>query len=477
MEESMNDKEFLAHISEDGRKQLLKDHLIGTADLAYEFAASFGQEEYAHYIGLYHDVGKYSKEFQHRLMGGPKVDHSTAGAYIAFKNHLSEAAFCIAGHHSGLPNAGSRTDVEGSTLLARMNKAADRRIPDYSEWKNEINDSFRKQNGSTSRYSAFFRTQMLYSCLVDADFLDTERFMQGELKRGVRTSFTELEMKLNQYIEPWFEPSNELNTKRCQILKQAIETGKKNDRGLYSLTVPTGGGKTVTSLAFALNHAVCNQLERIIYVIPYTSIIEQTAEVFRRILGEENVLEHHSGVEYGEDEDSLFYMRATENWDMPVVVTTAVQFFESIYKNTSSPSRKLHNIANSVIIFDEAQMMPVSFLKPCLRSIAELVDQYRSTAVLCTATQPALQPFFEEYLPNHSVTEICPDELSKDPVFNRVKYENIGSISKDDLVASLDKHEQVLCIVNSRKLAKELYSELNTEGIYHLSTLDRKSVV
>ena len=470
MEELKNAKVFLAHISEDGRKQLLIDHLKGTADLASRFASSFGQGEYAYYIGLYHDIGKYSKEFQYRLRGGPKVDHSTAGAYIAFQNRMSEAAFCIAGHHSGLPDAGSRTDAEGTTMLARMNRAADGKIPDFSEWKNEVHESFAKQKTQCSRYSAFFRTQMLYSCLVDADFLDTERFMQGEMKRSVKTSFKELEGKLHQYIEPWYESTSELNVSRCEILSRAIQKGRENDQGLYTLTVPTGGGKTVTSLAFAINHAIRNHLDRIIYVIPYTSIIEQTAEVFRRILGDENVLEHHSGVEYGEDEDSLFYMRVTENWDMPVVVTTAVQFFESIYRNTSSPSRKVHNIANSVIIFDEAQMMPVPFLKPCLRSIAELVEYYNSTAVMCTATQPALQPYFEEYLPDHSRIEICSEELSRNSVFDRVKYENMGSISKDDLVETLNQHEQVLCIVNSRKLAKELYSDLNTEGIFHLST-------
>lgn len=470
MEEAVNGKEFLAHISDDGRKQLLLDHLKGTADLASEFASPFGQSEYAHYIGLHHDIGKYSKEFQRRLMGGPKVDHSTAGAYIAFQNHMSEGAFSIAGHHSGLPDVGSRTDAEGSTLWARMNKAKENRIPDFSDWSSEIDDDFQKQNSKMSKYSAFFRTHMLYSCLVDADYLDTERFMLGDVKRGVKTSLTDLERKLNQYIAPWLKPSGELNTKRCAILNQAIQKGKKSSQGLYSLTVPTGGGKTVTSLAFAINHALCNHLDRIIYVIPYTSIIEQTAEVFRKILGNENVLEHHSGVEYGEDEDSLFYMRSTENWDMPVIVTTAVQFFESIYKNTSSNSRRLHNVANSVIIFDEAQMMPVPFLKPCLRSIAELVDGYHSTAVLCTATQPALKPFFEEYLPQYPIEEICSEELSKDMVFDRVEYESIGSVSEEELIDALNQHDQVLCIVNSRKVAKELYSQLETEGIYHLST-------
>ena len=481
MEDLSNDTRFLAHIAEDGREQTLIDHLQGTAKSASEFAAAFGQEKYAYYIGLHHDIGKYSKEFQRRLSGGPKVDHSTAGAFIAFHNHLAEAAFCIAGHHSGLPDAGSKTDAEGASLLSRMNKAKEKRIPDFSEWKKEVNDSFQKKSQIKSNYEGFFLTHMLFSCLVDADFLDTERFMNGELKRGVKADFKALEEKLNQYISPWFQPSNTLNAKRCEILKQAIQVGKQNEHGLFSLTVPTGGGKTVSSLAFAINHAVRNCMDRIIYVIPYTSIIEQTSEVFRQILGEENVLEHHSGVEYGEDEDSLFYMRTTENWDMPVIVTTAVQFFESIYKNNSSSNRKLHNIANSVIILDEAQMLPIPFLKPCLRSIAEFVNNYRSTAVLCTATQPAINRFFDEYIPNYPIIDICPKELSEDSVFERVMYDNVGEISKDELVERLNKHDQILCVVNSRKLAKDLYSELSSDGVYHLSTfmypLHRKIVL
>ena len=480
MEETLNGREFLAHISEDGRRQLLLDHLKGTADLASEFASPFGQSEYAHYIGLHHDIGKYSKEFQRRLMGGPKVDHSTAGAYIAFQNHMSEGAFSIAGHHSGLPDVGSRTDAEGSTLWARMNKAKENRIPDFSDWSSEIDDDFQKQNRKMSKYSAFFRTHMLYSCLVDADYLDTERFMLGDVKRGVKTSLTDLERKLNQYIAPWLKPSGELNTKRCAILNQAIQKGKKSSQGLYSLTVPTGGGKTVTSLAFAINHALCNHLDRIIYVIPYTSIIEQTAEVFRKILGNENVLEHHSGVEYGEDEDSLFYMRSTENWDMPVIVTTAVQFFESIYKNTSSNSRRLHNVANSVIIFDEAQMMPVKYLRPTLMAIESLVKHFQCSVVMCSATQPNFSRFVqvEENKINKEnflalpFTEIMEEDKLPDmyKAFQRVNFKDEGTLSYDDIAQKMSAFEQVLCIAATKDEAKKVYEALGDNEVIYLST-------
>ena len=203
-----------------------------------------------------------------------------------------------------------------------------------------------------------FFTRMLYSCLVDADFLDTEAFMDGRDRVRNETSMEQLWDKLQSYISGWFPPKGGLNRQRCQILERCIKEGEERAPGLFSLTVPTGGGKTVASLAFALAHAKKQGLERVIYVIPYTSIIEQTAEVFREILGEENVLEHHSNVLYdleGEAAPRTIHLaKATENWDMPVVVTTAVQFFESLYACRSSQCRKLHNIANSVVIFDEA---------------------------------------------------------------------------------------------------------------------------
>ena len=199
---------------------------------------------------------------------------------------------------------------------------------------------------------------MLYSCLVDADFLDTERFMDGERGRGGYDDLPTLLRRLKEYIAPWQEPKTALNKLRCKILNSCLDAGSK-PKGIYTLTVPTGGGKTVASLAFALRHAVAHGMKRVIYVVPYTSIIEQNAEVFREILGNGNVLEHHSGVQFelsdGASPEEVRRALAAENWDMPVIVTTAVQFFESIYANRSSKCRKLHNLADSVIILDEAQ--------------------------------------------------------------------------------------------------------------------------
>ena len=216
-------------------------------------------------------------------------------------------------------------------------------------------------------------------------------------------------------------------------------------------------------------------MERIIYVIPYTSIIEQTASVFREIFGEENVIEHHSNASYeireGDDLAQYKRVKATENWDAPIIVTTAVQFFESLYANRSSKCRKLHNIANSVLIFDEAQMLPTEHLRPCVAAVAKLVSNFQSTAVLCTATQPVLNDLFEEYAFGYEIEELCPRKDEMFSAFRRVKFENIGEVDAGELSGRLAENEQVLCVVNSRKSAQEIFERLPEEGRFHLSTL------
>ncbi len=216
-------------------------------------------------------------------------------------------------------------------------------------------------------------------------------------------------------------------------------------------------------------------MDRVIYVIPYTSIIDQNAAVFSDILGSENVLEHHSGAEWSADENikPTAYRKAlaAENWDVPVVVTTSVQFFESLYSNRASLCRKLHNIANSVIIFDEAQSLPVPYLRPCVAAIAELVKHYRTTAVLCTATQPALQPLFAEFAPDLPMREIIPDPAKLYETFRRTTLYHAGTLSQEALASQLTAMSQVLCIVNCRKTAQDLCSNLPAEGCYCLTTL------
>ena len=470
---------LLAHGATDEHPegQSIEAHLKGTGELAETFAAEFGAAANGKLCGLAHDIGKYSDEFQLRLRGGKKVDHATAGAIECFKIKAAFEAVCIIGHHSGLPNVGHKDadTTESQTFFGRKLRAEQGGIPDYRKnWNGHIalpQDYFRP---SGRGFATAFYIRMLYSCLVDADYIDTETFMNGDAGRGNYEPLSALCDKLTAYISKWNNPTREIDILRQKILNSCIEKASA-PRGIFSLTVPTGGGKTVASMAFALNHAAANSMKRIIYVIPYTSIIEQNAKVFRDILGQENVVEHHSSVSYelSENADELEYRSAlaTENWDAPVIVTTAVQFFESLYANRSSKCRKLHNIANSVIIFDEAQMIPSNNLRPCVAAIAELVRAYNATAVLCTATQPAIDEMLLEYSKKESVVELCPDVDGMFEKFRRTSFEKEGRLTTDELVSRLESQQQVLCIVNTRKFAQEVYEALPSEGRFHLSTL------
>lgn len=427
-------------------------------------------------MGLTHDIGKCSAAFQKRLHGGPKVDHATAGAIECARINCGFDACAVIGHHSGLLDYGNAvTDQPGdSTFCGRIKKGLAGGIPPY-----DCNVKFAVPVPPVPASEDFlflsFWTRMLYSCLVDADYLDTERFMENTvLKEDAYDSLSVLLERLEAYIEPWWTPTNDLNRKRCRILRECMDKGSLK-KGLYTLTVPTGGGKTVASLAFALKHAVAHGMKRIIYVIPYTSIIEQNAAVFKKILGEKNVLEHHSNMSFSGDSEQpdavSQRVRATENWDAPVIVTTAVQFFESMYANRSSKCRKLHNIANSVIIFDEAQMIPTEHLNPCVAAISNLVSHFEATAVLCTATQPALADLFRKFSPDLEINELCSQTRDLYDRFRRVTFNKIGKQSTQSLADLLGNSRQVLCIVNSRKSAQEIFSVLPEEGRFHLSTL------
>ena len=470
--------EYYAHVSDDGlRRQTVAEHLEGTAALCRKFAAAFDAGEYGELAGLTHDLGKCTKGFQDRLLrGGPRVDHSTAGALLCDKRNPF-AAVCVAGHHSGLPDVGNRRvdRSSDSTFFGRMKRGTEQRyLEQCGESGVELPPLSRSVPPIKNDLQASFWTRMLYSCLVDADFLDTEAFMNGDRGRGGYDEIAVLLKRLEDYIAPWQNPKTELNRLRCKILNTCMDAGSKQ-KGIYTLTVPTGGGKTVASLAFALRHAAAHGMERVIYVVPYTSIIEQNAEVFRKILGGGNVLEHHSGVQFdlpdGASPEETRRALAAENWDMPVVVTTAVQFFESIYASRSSKCRKLHHLANSVIIFDEAQMLPLSHLRPCAAAMASLAEQFHSTVVLCTATQPSLDDLLRAYAPSCPVTELCPQTAEEYGKFRRVTFRRAGTLTDEALAEELSGREQVLCIVNSRKAAQRIFSRLPEEGSFHLSTL------
>lgn len=467
--------EYLAHI-EGERRQSVKDHLYGTAELAGNFAERFGKREWGYCCGMLHDIGKYSDAFQKRIQNNDNrmVDHATAGAKVCLDQggYYCFLSYCIAGHHAGIPDYGNSSD-SGSvgSLMGRRKKE----IPDYLAYKKEIQipqintAPFDPRQSVDPDFSLSFFIRMVYSCLVDADFLDTESFMKnGSVERDAGETPEILLKKLEQHIAGWLsnEETGTVNGRRTEILKHCLACGGL-ERGMFQLTVPTGGGKTIASLAFALRHAVENGLDRVIYVIPYTSIIEQNADVFRKILGDRNVLENHCNVDYESSEEMKAMQLAAENWDKPLVVTTNVQFFESLYSNKSSKCRKLHNMANSVIVFDEAQMLPPDYLKPCLAAMEELVDYFRCSIVLCTATQPALNPFFRT---DRKITELCPRVQEQFRFFERVTFRNMGTVTDEELIERLSMEKQALCIVNTKKKAQRIYHELKGEGVYHLST-------
>ena len=476
----MDTHEYLAHLTVDGRKQTALGHLEGTASLCSSFAAAFDAEEQGQLAGIAHDIGKYADAFQRRLHGGPKVDHATAGAYECLKMQQPLAAFAISGHHGGLPDGGGRGDAAGTgTFWGRINRASQGKLEDYHAWQRDL--SLPQANlpaFAGKKLEGMFFTRMLFSCLVDADYTDTAAFINGCPDTPVPSpSMEELWRRLQSYIAGWFPPKGTLNTQRCAILETSIQAGAECEPGLFTLTVPTGGGKTVASLSFALAQAKARGMKRILYVIPYTSIIEQTAQTFREILGDENILEFHSGVLFDQQEDdasdqeSSPLIQSAETWDVPVVVTTAVQFFESLYACRPSKCRKLHNLAHSVLIFDEAQMLPLPYLRPCVWAIAQLVRHYGASAVLCTATQPALDPIFQEFAPEVPIREICPMAEDLWNAFRRVTFQRAGKLSWPDLAAHLQQQEQVLCIVNTRRAAREIFQGLSGPGNFHLSTL------
>ena len=471
---------YLAHLTEDGRTQTILEHLKGTASLCSAFAAAFDAEAQGQLAGMAHDIGKYSAAFQRRLHGGPKVDHASAGAFECLKAQQLAAAFAISGHHGGLPDGGSRGDAAGTgTFWGRINRASQGRLEDYHAWQSE----FSLPHANTpafagTRLEGMFFTRMLFSCLVDADYTDTGAFMDNSpYLPASSSSMEELWRRLETYVSGWFPPKGALNMQRCAILEQCMSAGAQYGPGLFTLTVPTGGGKTVASLSFALAQAKARRMKRIVYVIPYTSIIEQTAQIFREILGDENVLEFHSGVQFDQQEDDASspetapLTRSVETWDVPVIVTTAVQFFESLYACQPSKCRKLHNLAQSVLIFDEAQMLPLPYLRPCVWAIAQLVRHYGASAVLCTATQPALDPIFQEFAPEIPIREICPMAEAHWESFRRVSFQQAGTLSWMDLAARLQQQEQVLCVVNTRRAAREVFHQLSGSGNFHLSTL------
>lgn len=492
---------FIAHLNEEGKEQKLVEHLVNVANLCSNVVID-ELKPYAYIIGLLHDIGKYSNAFQRRIRGDDiAVEHSISGAKevinIYNKNLVSYLmSYCIAGHHTGLPDGGSKSDLEEEGTLSGRLK---RDVEDFSSYKNELiikkidTNSFieffiNKLEGRNDNYEFIekyaFLVRYLFSCLTDADFIDTERFC-NYVDREIEVNFPKGLVKIN----------NEISSKKCETkvqksrgLLQSQAFSKVNEKAdIYLLNMPTGSGKTFCSMKFALERLIRTKKKRIIYVIPYTSIIEQTAETFEKIFGNDiPILQHHSNYFYDgdlteSDEQTTKnkLKKATENWDAPLIITTNIQFFQSIYHYKGSKLRKLHNMADSIIVFDEIHLMPVDFLQPCLRAIGYITNLLNSEALFLTATMPNYKKLFDKYIPNAKVVDLVEDK-SLFPEFNTSIYKYLGKCSLDSIIERASQYKSSLIIVNNRNVAKEMYSRCMGNK-YHLSTymtnIDRSIVI
>jgi CRISPR-associated endonuclease/helicase Cas3 len=485
----------------------LSHHLAAVGGRAAAFAAVFGWAEAARAAGQLHDIGKCSAAFQSyitALRDGANVgrrgpDHSTAGARAAAAIYPRPAgrllAFTIAGHHAGLADA--------KELDRRLDK--DYAIEPHDGWQTHSGQPpaaallapTRKFDTSDHRgFTEAFLTRMLFSCLVDADYLETETFYaraKGEtVERGGFAGIAALRDQLRRHMADKRSGStaSAINALRDRVLDHAVGKAALLP-GLFTLTVPTGGGKTLASLSFALEHAVFHGMERVIYVIPYTSIIEQTAGVFREALNTiDDVLEHHASFDWeaagardgivGADDEGPGGVnklrRAAENWDAPIVVTTAVQFFESLFANRTSRCRKLHNLAGAVIVLDEAQTLPIHLLRPCMAAVDELCRNYGASVVLCTATQPALREkdgFKWGGFRIDDDRELAPEPQALYAALKRVTVETLTGPTGDAVIATrFSEQPTMLCIVNSRAHARSLFETIGAlPGAMHLTTL------
>lgn len=484
-------EELIAHVREESgcyEIQTVAEHATGTAALSGSFAAVFGAAEWGRVSGLWHDVGKCTTtEFQPyiRARSGmsatpwreEKPDHTSAGAILAQKRlpgYYHSLSYCIAGHHAGLLDYTSSGEacqirrLEKTACYQAMLAGIPGELLDIVPALGQVNIKGPQE--------VHLWIRMLFSCLVDADYLDTERFMkpQQALLRGGYKSIPELKNEFDRYMDKFVtSPTSLINEKRAFILQQCRQSGM-GQPGFYSLTVPTGGGKTLASMAWALEHAVRYGKNRIIIVIPYTSIVVQTVTVFREIFGERNVVEHHSNLQ--PDDVSELARLTIENWDAPIIVTTDVQFFESLYACKTSKCRKLHRICNAVVILDEAQMLPVEFLKPVLHVLQGLQNSFRSSILFTTATQPVFSGKIGHGLSAftglvNSITEIITDSEELFTAFRRVNIQWRDTTNTfDEIADELQHYEQVLCIVNTRSEAYELYKRMPQDTL-HLSRM------
>ena len=468
--------------------QSVAEHSIATAKIAGGFSIE-SLKDFIYNIGLLHDIGKYQQAFQDKINGkhNKRVEHAVCGA-LAFPELMRSpvsliACYCIAGHHTGLPDGGTRSDeIEDATLYGRLSHPE--RFDDYSDYKKELvfrpaNDKIIKecfkdvQNDKERFLERFaFITRYCFSCLTDADSLDTASFCTGRKDLELQSDFSECLRKLNNKFEQ-FVCETGLQKARSRVQRQVYEKADtKSD--IYLMNMPTGSGKTLCSMKFALERAIRSGKRRIIYVIPYNSIIDQTVEVFEKTFGDSaQILRHQSSFCYDDkdyDEDYRTLLKnVTENWNAQIIVTTSVQFFESVYKNKRNRLRKLHNMADSIIVFDEVHMMPTEYLQPCLRAVSQITRLLNSEAVFLTATMPDFEQLVRKYsLPSTAIKNLVNDKTDFSS-FKKGDYLSLGKVSEEALIQDAQNQPSSLIVVNRRKTASMLYQSA-TGRKYHLST-------
>lgn len=479
----------ISHINETTQKQqTIKEHSEATAKIASGFAVA-PLKDFIYNIGLLHDIGKYQQSFQDKIVKGKniRVEHAACGA-IEFPKRVGTvfdlmAQFCIAGHHTGLPDGGSFADDNyDSTLCGRL--SSPERFEDYSDYLNELkwhktdgkellclfDDVRNDREAFLERYA--FLTRYCFSCLTDADSIDTAHFCTGREETTLDSDFSACLEKLNARLES-FVCETDLQRARAGLQAQAYEKTDE-DAEIYLMDMPTGSGKTLCSMKFALERAVKTHKKRIIYVIPYNSIIDQTVAVFEELFGDSaQILRHQSSfcIDDGdnEEDEKQLLKNAAENWNAQMIVTTSVQFFESVYKNKRNRLRKLHHMADSVIVFDEVHLMPMLYWQPCLRAVAQITGLLNSEALFLTATMPDFESLAHTYaLPD---TKICRtiEDRSEFALFRKCEYKSMGEVSEDMLIGDAQNCPSALIVVNRRKTAAGLYKTASGRK-YHLST-------